>query len=126
MHEFKPLPGGGAEPIHAAVRAPRGVAAALRVHVRHGRAVQLESMKFLLKGPGIKRLKLNCDEPLSTVGFNFNLRHYIMFHQMGKRVADFWPAVSFGLLGYRMDRTHSIMRIATTVGRCRLTLSNPS
>ena len=38
----------------------------------------------------------------------------VMFHQMGKRVADFWPAVSFGLLGYRMDRTHSIMRIATT------------
>ena len=32
----------------------------------------------------------------------------------GRTVADFWPAVSFGLLSYRMDRTHSIMRIATT------------
>jgi hypothetical protein len=34
--------------------------------------------------------------------------------QMGKRVADFWPAVSFGYLGYSTSRTHSIMRIATT------------
>lgn len=39
---------------------------------------------------------------------------FVLFHEMGKRVADFWPRVSGGLLGYRMDRTHSIMRIATT------------
>ena len=38
----------------------------------------------------------------------------VMFHEMGKRVADFWPAVSGGYLGYDMSRTHSIMRIATT------------
>mmetsp|Transcript_37064 Transcript_37064/g.91605 ORF Transcript_37064/g.91605 Transcript_37064/m.91605 type:complete len:202 (-) Transcript_37064:728-1333(-) len=38
----------------------------------------------------------------------------VMFHAMGRRVADFWPAASLGVLGYRMDRTHSIMRIATT------------
>jgi len=38
----------------------------------------------------------------------------VMFHQMGKRVESFFPKISFGLLGYRMDRTHSIMRIATT------------
>ena len=38
----------------------------------------------------------------------------VLFHQLGDRVAKFWPAVSFGYLGYRMDRTHSIMRIATT------------
>lgn len=38
----------------------------------------------------------------------------VMFHQMGYRVQTFFPKVSFGLLGYRMDRTHSIMRIATT------------
>jgi len=38
----------------------------------------------------------------------------VMFHQLGKRVQDFFPKMSFGLLGYRMDRTHSIMRIATT------------
>jgi hypothetical protein len=38
----------------------------------------------------------------------------VMFHQMGKRVQDFFVTMSFGLLGYRMERTHSIMRIATT------------
>lgn len=38
----------------------------------------------------------------------------IMFHQMGMRVQRFFPRISCGLLGYRMDRTHSIMRIATT------------
>jgi hypothetical protein len=38
----------------------------------------------------------------------------IMFHQMGKRVQEFFAKVSFGWWGYRMDRTHSIMRIATT------------
>lgn len=39
---------------------------------------------------------------------------FVLFHQMGKRVADFWPSVSFGYLGYETSRTHSIMRIATT------------
>ena len=38
----------------------------------------------------------------------------VMFHQMGRRVERFFSNISFGLLAYRMDRTHSIMRIATT------------
>eukprot|EP00546_Thalassionema_frauenfeldii_P018867 CAMPEP_0178900374 /NCGR_PEP_ID=MMETSP0786-20121207/3439_1 /TAXON_ID=186022 /ORGANISM="Thalassionema frauenfeldii, Strain CCMP 1798" /LENGTH=1338 /DNA_ID=CAMNT_0020571373 /DNA_START=537 /DNA_END=4554 /DNA_ORIENTATION=+ len=38
----------------------------------------------------------------------------VMFHQIGYRVQRFFSVVSFGWLGYRMDRTHSIMRIATT------------
>ena len=38
----------------------------------------------------------------------------VMFHQTGKRVQDFFPKYSFGLFGYKMERTHSIMRIATT------------
>jgi EF-hand domain pair len=38
----------------------------------------------------------------------------VMSHQMGKRVEQFFRRISFGSLGYRMDRTHSIMRIATT------------
>jgi len=38
----------------------------------------------------------------------------VMFHAMAKRVQDFWPAVSCGLLGYDMSRSQSIMRIATT------------
>lgn len=39
---------------------------------------------------------------------------FILFHEMGKTVCDFWPWVSFGILRYRMDRTQSIMRIAST------------
>ncbi|KAL7566062.1 hypothetical protein ACA910_009849 [Epithemia clementina (nom. ined.)] len=38
----------------------------------------------------------------------------VMFHQMGRRVEHFFEKISCGLLAYRMDRTHSIMRIATT------------
>ena len=38
----------------------------------------------------------------------------ILFHRLGKRVQDFWPSVSCGVLGYDMSRSHSIMRIATT------------
>ena len=38
----------------------------------------------------------------------------VMFHQTGKKVQDFFPKYSFGLMGYKMERTHSIMRIATT------------
>jgi len=38
----------------------------------------------------------------------------VMFHQMGSRVQAFFPKISFGMLGYRIDRTHSILRIATT------------
>ena len=39
---------------------------------------------------------------------------FVMFHEMGKRCQDFWSNVSFGMLGYDMSRTQSIMRIATT------------
>ncbi|CAB9524779.1 expressed unknown protein [Seminavis robusta] len=38
----------------------------------------------------------------------------VMFHQLGHRVQSFFSTISFGLWGYRMDRTHSIMRVATT------------
>ena len=38
----------------------------------------------------------------------------IMFHAMGKSVQDFWPRVSFGLLGYSMSRSQSMLRVAST------------
>jgi hypothetical protein len=38
----------------------------------------------------------------------------VLFHQMGKRVRDFFSMISLGFLSYRMDRTQSIMRIAST------------
>ena len=39
---------------------------------------------------------------------------FVMFHAMGKRVQDFWPMVSCGLLGYDMSRSQSMLRVATT------------
>lgn len=38
----------------------------------------------------------------------------VLFHHMGSIVESFFRRVSFGALGYRTDRTHSILRIATT------------
>jgi hypothetical protein len=38
----------------------------------------------------------------------------VMFHEMGKTVQDFFPRVSLGCIGYRMEQTHSVMRVATT------------
>jgi hypothetical protein len=42
----------------------------------HGRTVQVDPIKFMLKAPGSKRLKLNCDALLSTSAFKLNVRHY--------------------------------------------------
>ena len=38
--------------------------------------MQVDPMKPTLKAPGIKLLKLECDEPLSEFAFKFNLRRY--------------------------------------------------
>jgi hypothetical protein len=61
-------------------------------------------MKPTLKAPEAKRLKLNYDELLSKFTSNFNLRRYT--EDMSWRVPD--------------------RIIREVVGRCRLTLSNPS
>jgi len=39
-------------------------------------AVQVDPMTPMLKGHGAKRLKLKCDNLLSSVAFKFNLRRY--------------------------------------------------
>jgi len=38
--------------------------------------VQIDPIKPTLKAPGSKRLKLNCDELLSSFAFKFNVRRY--------------------------------------------------
>ena len=40
--------------------------------------MQVDPIDPTLKAPGSKRLKLNCDEPLSNFAFKFNLRRYSM------------------------------------------------
>ena len=39
--------------------------------------MQVDPMNPMLKSPGTKHLKLNCDRPLSTSAFKFDLRRYI-------------------------------------------------
>ena len=43
----------------------------------------------------------------------------VLFHALAKKVADWWPRWTLGLFKYRIDRTHSIMRIATTASPAR-------
>jgi len=38
----------------------------------------------------------------------------VIFHQLARKVESFFGAISFGWWGYRIDRTHSILRVATT------------
>jgi hypothetical protein len=45
---------------------------------RHGRVVQVDSIKPTLKPPGCKRLKLKCDLLLSNFAFKISLRRYAM------------------------------------------------
>jgi hypothetical protein len=66
-----------------------------------GRAVQIDSIKPMLKAPVTKRLKLKYDELVSSFAFNFNLRQYT-------------PEES-------MRRVEALLM----VGRCRLNRSNP-
>jgi len=46
--------------------------------------VQIDPIKPKLKPPGTKRLKLNCDELLSTSAFKFNLRRYNLEYSTGR------------------------------------------
>jgi len=39
---------------------------------------------------------------------------FVAFHALGRAVQNFWPRASFGLLGYDMSRSQSMMRVATT------------
>jgi hypothetical protein len=64
-----------------------------------GWAVQIDPIKPALKAPGIKRLELINDGPLSNIAFNFNLR--------------------------RHSKDITVLMLSSRVGRCRLTLSKP-
>ena len=72
------------------------------------KAVQVDPIKPTLKAPETKPFTLKCDKLLSNSAFNFGLRRYIP----GAFVT---LVVSEGLEVY-----------LPLVGRCRLTLSNPS
>jgi hypothetical protein len=43
----------------------------------------------------------------------------VLFHHIAKRVETFFAKISLGYWSYRIDRTHSIVRIATTASPIR-------
>lgn len=43
----------------------------------------------------------------------------VFFHHISKRVERFFATISFGWWAYRIDRTHSVVRIATTASPIR-------
>ena len=66
-------------------------------------------MKFMLKAPGTKRLKLKCDTLLSSFALKFNLRRYMS--------ADYETVDT-------LDEVHNHnLRNVLKVGWCRLLLS---
>ena len=69
-------------PLGAGVRHPR-------VLPVHGRAVQVDPIRPVLKVPGTGRLKLKRDTLLSNYAFNFNLRRYTMLFRF-IRVIKLW------------------------------------
>jgi hypothetical protein len=86
-------------------------------------------------------LKLKCDEPLSNVVFNFNLRHYAMVTTARLRKWDCRNWHVPGVSAVHTDCTPegsvqtaqsftcgvcaAVKHADTTVGRCRLTASKP-
>jgi len=71
---------------HAADAVRRGVEqCALRAAAvgRHGRAVQVDPIKPMLKPPGTKHLELRYDKLHSSFAFKFNLRRYTTAYSTG-------------------------------------------
>jgi hypothetical protein len=88
--------------------------------------VQDHPIKPTLKAPGTKLLKLKYGRPLSKVGFKFNLRRYTLEWRQAM-VYKLWCARASAVLAVKTaaQGAADVAAIATTVRRCRLTLSNP-
>ena len=96
-----------------AQQSPVGVAGRRRVPAAaHGKAVQVDPMKLMLKPPGTRHLKLKCDILLSTFAFTFNWRRYTMVISTGAKAA--------GLSVSIFERLERLVR------RCSLTLLKPT
>jgi len=78
-----------------------------------GKAVQVDPVKHTSKAPGSKLLKLKYDGPLSNFAFNFNLRRY---------TSGLSVTITINAGGATKSRNCGS---PNTVGRSRLTLSNP-
>ena len=80
--------------------------------------MQVDPINPTVKAPGIKRLKVHFDKPLSNFALEFKLRRYILdeFHDKA-RIAE----MNENLVIVWLDS----LFLFALVGRCRLTLSKP-
>ena len=76
------------KPLHTGVQRPQAArdVPGVEQDAGHGRPVQLDPIKPMLKPPGTKHLKLNCDGLLSSFAFESNLRRY---NTVQKGLADY-------------------------------------
>jgi hypothetical protein len=95
--------------------------------------VQLDPIKPMLKLPGTKRSRLKCDESLSESAFKFKLRRYTKEAASFRAFKGHLPAdhpEATAALSARPPHDGETLRVrwppGNPVGRCRLTLSNPS
>jgi len=98
--------------------------------------VQVDPIQPVLKAPGAKRLKLECDILLSNSTFKFNLRRHIkdaanavLNIVYGVNHKDY-DAASDHIVTAASCTTHCLAPVVSVVqknlvGRCRLTLLNP-
>ena len=107
--------------------------------------MQIDPVKPTLKAPGTKRLKLTREGLLSDFGFKFNLRRYILALRItaareflrdifvSPETRDYYVAPRHGpadaprntAITIEYEVEGSVGKQTFTVGRCRLTLSNP-
>jgi len=78
--------------------------------------VQLDPVKPTLKAPGIKRLKLECDELVSTCAFKFKLRRYNKVNQFYTAPTAVRALMKSGD-SYVTKHDRSSLRILGSVGR---------
>lgn len=71
--------------------------------------------------PGVSKIALAKSETLSMELYEARIASLqrfvsmaVLFHQLAFRVQSFFATISFGWWGYRIDRTHSMLRVATT------------
>ena len=82
---------------------------------RQGRAVQVESMKLMLKAPGTPCLNLKYDKLLSNVAVNFNL------HRYSKGLVAAYAPVVVALCGHpAVAAGHPLVRGAALAALSRL------
>jgi hypothetical protein len=85
------------------------------------RGLFFEEDMYVKNMPGVSKMAMVKSQLLSMELYEARIASLqrfvsmtVLFHQIGSRVQSFFSRISFGYWSYRMDRTHSIMRVAST------------